>query len=55
MNEEVVKSDDSIKLFKITKIIAASEDLLKALAIVRFAKIQWQMIGLCKEADKKSS
>lgn len=55
MNEEVTKSDDSINLFNIMKIIAAYEDLQEDLAILRFAKIQWQMIGLCKEADKNSS
>lgn len=49
MNEEVTKFDDSINLFHIMKIIAAYKDLLKDLAILRFAKIQWQMIGLCKE------
>lgn len=40
MNEEVPKSDDSIKLFNIMKIIAAFEDLQKDYAIVRFGKIQ---------------
>lgn len=49
MNEEVTKFDDSINLFHIMKIIAAYKDLLKDLAILRFAKIQWQMIGLRKE------
>lgn len=39
MNEEVTKSDDSIKLFNIMKIIAAED-----LAILRFAKVQWQML-----------
>lgn len=33
MNEEVTKSDDSIKLFNIMKINAAYEDLLKGLGI----------------------
>lgn len=55
MSEEVTKSVDSIKLFNTMKIIATYEDLLMDLAILRFAKIQWQMIGLCKEADKNSS
>lgn len=44
MNEEVTKSDDSIKLFNIMKVIAAYKDLLKDLAILRFTKVQWQII-----------
>lgn len=56
MNEEVTKSDHSIKLFNIMKINAAYEDLLKNFAIWRLTvKIQQQVIGLCREADENSS
>lgn len=55
VKEEVTKSGDRIKLFTIMKFVAAYEDLLKDLAILRFAKIQWQIIGLCKKADKNNS
>lgn len=37
------------------KIIAAYKDLVKDLAILRFAKIQWQMIGLRKEVAQNKN
>lgn len=55
MNEEVTKFDDIINLFHIMKIIAAYKDLVKDLAILRFAKIQWQMIGLRKEVAQNKN
>lgn len=55
VKEEVTKSDDRIKLFTVMKFIAAYEDLLKDPAILRFAKIQWQMIGLCEKTSKNNS